>query len=59
MEKTRVYRDDFGILHLVFQLQLSEAATGGLDESMVMLKLRIPGNHHSSLALSSAFSHAS
>lgn len=43
----------------VIQLQLREAAAGGLDEPLVMLQPRMSENHQSSHALSSAFSHVS
>ena len=58
-EQARGHRVHLGFLHPVIQLQIREAAAGGLNESWVMLQPRMPENHQSSHALSSAFSHVS
>ena len=46
-EQARVHRVHLGFRHPVIQLQIREAAAGGLDESFVMLQPRMPENHQS------------
>jgi hypothetical protein len=46
-EQARAHRVHLGLLDPVIQLQIGEAAEGGLDESLEMLQPRMPENHQS------------
>ncbi len=46
-EQARAHGVHLGFLHSLIQLQIGEAAAGGLDESLVMLQPRMPEHHQS------------
>ena len=58
-EQARGHRVHLGFLHPVIQLQIREAAAGGLDESLIMLQPRMPENHQSAASQISAFQNLS
>ena len=58
-EQARAHRVHLGLLDPVIQLQIREAAAGGLDEPLVMLQPRMPENHQSAASSISASQHLS